>query len=588
MARRLSGVRTLAAMGLLTGTLALVWSGVRHSPSAAQGDELPEPAAVSFRQAAVATQAPAPYAELFSKLNRRSRLRFSDVSFDEIHRQLGDQLGATIELAVETPDSGWSKRKLTLETGEPVTLKRAIRYWLDCSGLSQCQITLAGDKVRIVGPEIPSSQQVLQTYDLRGVSNYSTAFRQRFLADIRRDVTPEAWGQTGGPWMTPAASVFAIDVYHTPAAQEQIQKLWRERLEVSGANMLPIGRLDSGKELSPAEIKSLAKQLRAKYPFESLAARLQYEAGRAAKSDPPLSKEAAKLLAAHDAQAARTPKEKLMFFNVRGASLEQLHSAEVEKFVARQGFGVWRMPTPAPSYLPAQEPPQLALASHEIDPPAEIHRLPLAGQSAESSSASLSTAPQAAQLAAADQQRRTPQWQLPGRSALFSFHAASEATFLAVDRFGLVKDRDHVAGFAPHAFTRLPRMEEQSSGWLEEPTEQWAVQRLELVSLLKHPAPRVYVSESLPRMDKLTQVQTRELNPFEQRGLEELYRGETLASQGTLNRIEMLGALRASKSCLECHEVRHGQLLGAFSYSLVRDPWIEPVEPLPVAPLTSR
>ena len=38
----------------------------------------------------------------------------------------------------------------------------------------------------------------------------------------------------------------------------------------------------------------------------------------------------------------------------------------------------------------------------------------------------------------------------------------------------------------------------------------------------------------------------------------------------------MLGSLRATKECLQCHRVEHGALLGAFSYELLRDPQIDP------------
>ena len=37
------------------------------------------------------------------------------------------------------------------------------------------------------------------------------------------------------------------------------------------------------------------------------------------------------------------------------------------------------------------------------------------------------------------------------------------------------------------------------------------------------------------------------------------------------NRIDMIGALRARKACLECHQGREGTLLGAFRYVLSCD-----------------
>jgi hypothetical protein len=45
-----------------------------------------------------------------------------------------------------------------------------------------------------------------------------------------------------------------------------------------------------------------------------------------------------------------------------------------------------------------------------------------------------------------------------------------------------------------------------------------------------------------------------------------------VVTEATTNHIRILGALRASQQCLECHQVRRGDLLGAFSYDIQRDP----------------
>ncbi len=37
------------------------------------------------------------------------------------------------------------------------------------------------------------------------------------------------------------------------------------------------------------------------------------------------------------------------------------------------------------------------------------------------------------------------------------------------------------------------------------------------------------------------------------------------------NTVQMLGALRAARQCTKCHQVERGELLGAFSYNLVRE-----------------
>ena len=100
--------------------------------------------------------------------------------------------------------------------------------------------------------------------------------------------------------------------------------------------------------------------------------------------------------------------------------------------------------------------------------------------------------------------------------------------------------------------------------------------RLELVSLLKHAKPAVYVSRNLPNMEELSDVPTRPLNSFEQAALERLHKGMDVINKASLNKIEMIGSLRASKQCMQCHDVQRGALLGAFSYELLRDPQLDP------------
>lgn len=98
----------------------------------------------------------------------------------------------------------------------------------------------------------------------------------------------------------------------------------------------------------------------------------------------------------------------------------------------------------------------------------------------------------------------------------------------------------------------------------------WKVNRLELVSLVVHDKPVVYASENLPKMDELTGHETRPMNAFESDALEQILKGEDLVTSATVNRIEMLGSVRATKSCVECHSTKRGELLGAFSYELIR------------------
>ena len=105
--------------------------------------------------------------------------------------------------------------------------------------------------------------------------------------------------------------------------------------------------------------------------------------------------------------------------------------------------------------------------------------------------------------------------------------------------------------------------------------EQWQIRRLELVSLLKHAEPAVYLSEHLPRMDELKKARTRPLGKFEAQALQSLQEGEDLVAEASTNRIVLMGSLRASKQCLKCHEQQLGTLLGAFSYELQRQPAVK-------------
>lgn len=283
-------------------------------------------------------------------------------------------------------------------------------------------------------------------------------------------------------------------------------------------------------------------QLREQYPFESVSSRLAYETKNreaTSSSSVPLNQAITQRL--NDFENRNS-------FSHRRFMLEVLHERSRDSFVLSSGFGVGRMsrarkerialpktepiPLPSPSYVP------------EYDP-ATDRSVPLA-KDATSSDAQ------------------------PAKETLLSMHDRGLQEFLDPDRMGYVKDREHIAGFESHAFQSIPQVDSSGNN------EQWQVTRLELVSLLKHDVPRVYVSENLPQMDELENAVTRPLDDFESSALEKLRRTEDLVVQISVNRIRMLGSLRAGKDCLECHSVQRGDLLGAFSYDLFR------VRPIPL------
>ncbi len=150
-------------------------------------------------------------------------------------------------------------------------------------------------------------------------------------------------------------------------------------------------------------------------------------------------------------------------------SLRLVHASHVEQFVRSEGFGISRMPQPSPGAIDfIRKPDQVPLPTER---PA---------------------------TAADSEQDHSPQSFEPLADSLQSdaeaLHRKSLTDFANPATFGYIESRQRVAGFLPHAFSELPRFERRS---------QWAVHKVELVSLLKHEQPMVYVSANLPNMSEL-------------------------------------------------------------------------------------
>jgi hypothetical protein len=145
--------------------------------------------------------------------------------------------------------------------------------------------------------------------------------------------------------------------------------------------------------------------------------------------------------------------------------------------------------------------------------------------------------------------------------SLSFLHEGSIADFVNPDGFGYFKDRRQVAGFEPHSFSQVPG-----------PNTPWRVQSLELVSLVLHDTPTVYVSDLLPRMNSVHDVPTRPLDQVERYGLATLRDGEDIFAYQNGEALRMLGAVRSLRQCVACHGGQRGDLLGAFSYCLTRWP----------------
>ena len=286
--------------------------------------------------------------------------------------------------------------------------------------------------------------------------------------------------------------------------------------------------------------------LREEYPFASLADRLAYEQQVPQQSESPdieLSQHATTWLTQYEDNSRHERRQRL---------LQQLHDDQYIEFVKSAGFGMMRMIRLSRWSLeiPDVKPESLPNRPQQNDPPTAIQN-PI--------------------FAASEGADVTPK--------LMALHDVGLKSFLASERFGFVKTRQLAAGFEPHAMTENP-----NRAWHKELIE-WQISRLDLVSLLKFAEPRVYLSEHLPRMDELRNAETRPVDDFEQRALTHLRNGEDIVLDQQLNTIRLVGAVRAAKQCLDCHSVRRGELLGAFSYLLDRKQPIPPpkVESKPVS-----
>jgi hypothetical protein len=156
---------------------------------------------------------------------------------------------------------------------------------------------------------------------------------------------------------------------------------------------------------------------------------------------------------------------------------------------------------------------------------------------------------------------------LPPEPGLWDLHRGSVIEFANALGFGLVTRDRRLIGFQEHHFRKAPRPVASVDGCFR-----WRVVQLDLVSLLRHDPPAVYLSEELPAMEFVSHFPTRPLDRFEADSLTDLRRGEDLVIRSDGGDLRLLGAIRAGRQCLDCHAAERGDLLGAFSYRLRRGP----------------
>ena len=219
--------------------------------------------------------------------------------------------------------------------------------------------------------------------------------------------------------------------------------------------------------------------------------------------------------------------------DMRERALRNLHYRSMESFVNSSGFGVGRMRRFRDD-VPTEE---------SVRPPEMAAPLPQPGVMDEMQSSDSAIINEPANSS---------------EGGLARLHFGGVVDFVNPRGFGYLTPEKQLFGFQPHHFRKVPK------------TDAWQVRTLELVSLLLHDEPKVYVTKYLPSMEGVRDIPTRSLDLFETKGLARLQAGEDLFARETPTGMRILGAVRSVKQCVKCHAGERGDLLGAFSYKLAR------------------
>ena len=347
------------------------------------------------------------------------------------------------------------------------------------------------------------------------------------------------------------------DVAHSPplSAAEFIRR-WKEGEENESITT-------RGEAILEADLEEIVKFLRESFPFRSIAHRLvQVESASRLK----------RLEEFNSSNKAKASDQEPTIGDSRAfGALQKLHSDSATSFVQSEGFGISRIVPLSPSDLPRKSRGPLALNTEYLSA-TELEDGPfieLPSQLVGSATEAIDSNPMHSAAA----------FQMPSVEILSRLSRQGTYQFGDRGRTGLVRSKAEVAGFQGHEVQNLWSNELGIN--LTEPSQfsdatvRWKVNRMELVSLLAHDEFGVYVSESLPKMNELNEAEIRKFDEFEFSALGKLFKGDDVVLAATANRIRMLGALRATPDCLECHSVKNGDLLGALSYELLRQPKVD-------------
>lgn len=121
---------------------------------------------------------------------------------------------------------------------------------------------------------------------------------------------------------------------------------------------------------------------------------------------------------------------------------------------------------------------------------------------------------------------------------------------------------------APWPFLRTDTDIEEATQ-LADDESLWDIVEVELIGLLMRSRPSVHHGRAYVEPE-IKSYETRELNPVEAELLDHLRSGTelTMAWNNREDFLQVVGAIRARETCLTCHDVKRGDLLGAFTYRI--------------------
>ena len=464
-----------------------------ESPAAAR-EELPE---------ADPPTIPLAHQTILDALQKTRPVHFKNADLVDCLKDLSTSLGLQVTLHEELLKAMHGERRVTLGPTSEISHQTAIMVTLRSVGYYNTGLMFEDGQVTIVPGEHPAAS--LRTIDLRGRADLTLARRDQLIRQSVASVEPQSWSNESATWIRPGESVFDVDVYQTSEVHMQLSKMLQITQhqaivdhDVQKLQQFP-GLLAKGEK--PVDKVAVVERLRKKYPYESLIERLSYETS-ARRTAPKLSDSAAKRLAAKDKQFSEATAKGMHYRAMRAESLRMLHEEEVKTFVGKPGAGLARMPVPGPSYLPQSERRHLPLADADmLQPDFDV----------------------AVTLPAKQTDAANRRIYLPSIESMQHYHFNSENTFASAPSLGYIKSRNQVAGFQPHGLSFIQRLSTfKRRPWYTRAKELWAVHRMELVSLLKHETPGVYVSRNVPRMEDLRDGEVRPLNDFETPSLKKL------------------------------------------------------------------